>query len=155
MFYACLMQIIKKIPQSLDEKAIAYDRLIFYALKAMTLPENGPIRTSVQFLSHFVMQSRNYAQMTQAVLASGEDILRRAIVCVVCVTPRQQVEKFADIFLAINKKYPAEMAVWLKNISHNTTFPTPLIGDAEKLKFFTQILRYYAKRKWCNCCFLN
>lgn len=136
------MQIIKKIPASLDDKAIAYDRLIFYALKAMTLPENGPIRTSVQFLSHFVMQSRNYAQMTQAILAAGEEILRTAIVCVACVTPRQQVEKFADILFAINKKYPAEMAVWLKNIMHVTNFPTPLVDDAEKSKFFTQIIRY-------------
>ncbi|XP_065354856.1 importin-13 [Calliphora vicina] len=141
MFYACLMQIIKKIPQSLDDKAIRYDRLIFYALKAMTLPENGPIRTSVQFLSHFVMQSRNYAQMTQAVLAAGEEILRTAIVCVACVTPRQQVEKFADIFLAINKKYPAEMSVWLKNIIHVTNFPTPLVDDSEKSKFVTQVIR--------------
>lgn len=99
MFYACLMQIIKKIPQSLHDKAIAYDRLIFYALKAMTLPENGPIRTSVQFLSHFVMQSRNYGQMTQAVLVAGEEILRTAIVCVACVTPRQQ----AIYFLALTR----------------------------------------------------
>uniref|UniRef100_A0A1A9ZQ87 Uncharacterized protein n=1 Tax=Glossina pallidipes TaxID=7398 RepID=A0A1A9ZQ87_GLOPL len=57
--YAHLTRIL-----SLDDKAIAYDRLILYALKAMTLPENGPIRTSIQFLSHFVMQSRNYPQMT-------------------------------------------------------------------------------------------
>lgn len=135
------MQIIKKIPQSLDDKAIAYDRLIFYALKAMTLPENGPIRTSVQFLSHFVMQSRNYPQMTQAVLAAGEEILRTAIVCIACLTPRQQVEKFADIFLAINKKYPAEMAVWLKHIIHVPNFPTTLVDDSEKSRFVTQILR--------------
>ncbi|XP_073817967.1 importin-13-like protein cdm [Musca autumnalis] len=140
-FYSCLMQIIKKIPQSLDDKSIAYDRLIFYALKAMTLPENGPIRFSIQFLSHFVMQSRNYPQMTQAVLAAGEEILRTATVCVACVTPRQQVEKFADIFLSINKKYPAEMAVWLKNIMHAPNFPTPLVDDADKTKFVTQVIR--------------
>lgn len=141
MFYACLMQIIKKIPQALEDKPIAYDRLIFYALKATTLPENGPIRTSVQFLSHFILQSRNFTQMTQSVLTAGEEILRTAIVCVACVTPRPQVEKFADIFLAINKKYPAEMAVWLKNIMHVSNFPTPLINEAEKSKFVTQILR--------------
>lgn len=135
------MQIIKKIPQALDDKAIAYNRLIFYALKAMTLPENGPIRTSVQFLSHFVMQSRNYPQMTQAVLAAGEEILRTAIVCVACVSPRQQVEKFADIFLSINKKYPAEMAVWLKHIMCVSNFPTPLVDDTEKSKFVTQVIR--------------
>uniref|UniRef100_A0A1B0G997 Importin-13 n=1 Tax=Glossina morsitans morsitans TaxID=37546 RepID=A0A1B0G997_GLOMM len=142
MFYACLLQIVKKIPQSLDDKAIAYDRLIFYALKAMTLPENGPIRTSIQFLSHFVMQSRNYPQMTVAVLTAGEEILKTAVVCVACVTPRQQVEKFADIFLSVNKKYPAELAIWLRNIMlQSPNFPTNLVDEAEKSRFITQIIR--------------
>lgn len=141
MFYACLMQIIKKIPQALNDKAIEYNKLIFYALKAMTLPENGPIRTSVQFLSHFIMQSRNYPEMTQAVLAAGEDILRTAILCVGCVTPRQQVDKFADVILAINKKYPSELVSWLKVVLQVQSFPTPLVDDAEKQRFMTQIIR--------------
>ncbi|XP_054731579.1 importin-13 isoform X2 [Anastrepha obliqua] len=141
MFYACLMQIIKKLPQALDDEAIAYDKLIYYALKAMALPENGPIRTSVQFISHFVLQSRNYARMTQAVLNSGEEILRTAVLCVGCITPRQQVEKFADIFMAINKKYPAELVAWLKAVMYLPGFPTQLVDADEKAKFAGLIIR--------------
>ncbi|XP_053959209.1 importin-13 [Anastrepha ludens] len=141
MFYACLMQIIKKLPQALDDETIAYDKLIYYALKAMALPENGPIRTSVQFISHFVLQSRNYARMTQAVLNSGEEILRTAVLCVGCITPRQQVEKFADIFMAINKKYPAELVAWLKAVMYLPGFPTQLVDADEKAKFAGLIIR--------------
>uniref|UniRef100_W8B5B8 Importin-13 n=1 Tax=Ceratitis capitata TaxID=7213 RepID=W8B5B8_CERCA len=141
MFYACLMQIIKKIPLALDNEAIAFDRLIYYALKAMTLPENGPIRTSVQFLSHFVQQSRNFPAMTQAVLNAGEEIIRTAVLCVACVTPRQQVEKFADIFLSINKKYPAELVSWLRSVMQLPNFPSLLVDETEKSKFVSLILR--------------
>ncbi|XP_037947984.1 importin-13 [Teleopsis dalmanni] len=141
MFYACLTQLLKKIPQSLDDKAISYDKLIFYALKAMTLPENGPIRTSVQFISHFVMTSRFFRGMTQTMLNAGEEILRTAVLCVGCITPRQQVDKFADIFLAINKKYPAEMATWLKAVMRVENFPTPIVDETEKSKFVSHVIR--------------
>ncbi|XP_030373790.1 importin-13 [Scaptodrosophila lebanonensis] len=141
MFYASLTQIIKKIPQALDDKTIAYDRIIYYALRAMTLPENGPIRTSIQFVTHFTMQSRNYPVMTEAVLKTGEEIVRTSLLCVGFVTPRQQVDKFADIFLAINKKYPAELAVWLRTVMAAPNFPTQLITDAEKSRYVSLILR--------------
>lgn len=134
------MQIIKKIPIALNDKCIAYDKLIFYALKAMTLPENGPIRTSVQFLSHFILQSRNYPTMTQAVLDAGEDIIRTVVMCVGCVTPRAQVDKFADIFLSVNKKYPSELVAWLKVLTA-PNFPTPLVNDSDKSAFMTQIIK--------------
>ncbi|XP_011208225.2 importin-13 isoform X1 [Bactrocera dorsalis] len=147
VFYACLMQIIKKLPQALDDKAIAFDRLIYYALKAMTLPENGPIRTGVQFLSHFILQSRNYPGMTQAVLNAGEEIIRTAVLCVGCVAPRQQVEKFADIFMAINKKYPAELVAWLKLVIQVPNYPTQLVDEAEKSKFVTLIIREKVNRR--------
>ncbi|XP_054092172.1 importin-13 isoform X2 [Zeugodacus cucurbitae] len=147
VFYACLMQIIKKLPQALDDKAIAFDRLIYYALKAMTLPENGPIRTGVQFLSHFILQSRNYPSMTQAVLNAGEEIIRTAVLCVGCIAPRQQVEKFADIFMATNKKYPAELVAWLKSVMLVPNYPTQLVDEAEKSKFVTLIIREKVNRR--------
>lgn len=106
----------------------------------MTLPENGPIRTSVQFLSHFILQSRNYPTMTQAVLDAGENIIRTVIMCVGCVTPRSQVDKFADVFLAVNKKYPQELVAWMK-VMHTTNFPTPLVNETEKSAFVSQIIR--------------
>ena len=141
MFYSCLMQIIKKLPQSLDDKSISHEKLIFYALKAMTLPENGPIRTSVQFLSHFIMQSRNFESMTKAVLEAGEQIVRTVMLCVGCVTPRQQVDKFADVFMALNKKYTSELVAWLKTVMMVSNFPSHLVDDAEKSRFITQIIR--------------
>lgn len=142
MFFACLTQIIKKVPQVLEDATIPYDRLIYYAQHSMTLPENGPIRNSIQFVSHFVMQSRNHRHMTEIVFANGEHIIHTVMVCVGYLTPRQQVDKFADVFLAFNKKYPAELAVWLKNVMVQPNFPTQLVSEEEKLRFVSQIIKW-------------
>ncbi|EDV91246.1 importin-13 [Drosophila grimshawi] len=147
MFFACLTQIIKKVPQVLEDKTIAYERLIYYAQQSMTLPENGPIRNSIQFVTHFIMQSRNHAHMTDVVLATGEQILQTAMICVGYMTPRQQVDKFADVFLAMNKKYPAEMAVWLRNVMAVPNFPTELISETEKLRYISLIIKVKVNKR--------
>ncbi|EDW13739.1 importin-13 [Drosophila mojavensis] len=147
MFFSCLTQIVKKVPQVLEDKTIAYDRLIYYAQRAMLLPENGPIRASTQFVTQFVMQSRNHAHMTEVMLASGEQIIQTAMICVGYMTPRQQVEKFADVFLSINKKYPAEMAVWLKNVMSVPNFPTELISEAEKQRYVSLIIKIKVNKR--------
>ncbi|XP_034486188.1 importin-13 [Drosophila innubila] len=147
MFFGCLTQIIKKVPQVLEDKSLAYDRLIYYAQHSMTLPENGPIRAGIQFVTHFVMQSRNHLHMAEVVMANGEQIMHTAMVCVGYMTPRQQVEKFADLFLAINKKYPAEMVVWLKNVMSVPNFPTELISDAEKARYVSLIIKVKVNKR--------
>ncbi|XP_016949181.1 importin-13 [Drosophila biarmipes] len=140
-FFGCLSQIVKKIPQVLEDKTLAYDRLVFYAQRGMTLPESGAIRNSIQFLAHFVMQSRNHPHVTEVVLATGEQTLYTAMMCVGYLTPRSQVDKFADILLAMNKKYPAEMAVWMKTLMATPNFPTQLITDADKSRYTALIVK--------------
>ncbi|EDX12495.1 GD20201 [Drosophila simulans] len=136
-----VLLIIKKIPQVLEDKTLAYDRLVFYAQRGMTLPESGAIRNSIQFLTHFVMQSRNHAHVTEVVLATGEQTLYTAMMCVGYLTPRSQVDKFADILLAMNRKYAAEMAVWMKSLMATPNFPTQLITDADKTRYTALIIK--------------
>lgn len=140
-FFGCSSQIVKKIPQTLEDKTIAYDRLVYYAQRCMTLPESGAIRTSIQFMTHFLMQSRNHPHITEVILATGEQTLYTVMTCVGYLTPRSQVDKFADVFLAMNKKYPAEMAIWLKTVMATPNFPTELISDAEKTRYTTLIIK--------------
>lgn len=143
MFYGCMANLIRKIPQCLEPQEIDYDRMIFFALKAMCLPENGPIRKSIFFLTNFILQSRNFPQMIEVMLERGEEILRTCFMCVACITPRPLVEKFADVLLSINKKYPAEMAAWFKNITHNGLDLSNLhVDQMETNRFITQIIRY-------------
>ncbi|XP_055377446.1 importin-13 [Condylostylus longicornis] len=139
-FFSTNTQMIKKSPSIFENENVDLKKLIMYALKAVTLPETGPVKNGIQFISHFIMQSRNFTNMTKTVLESGEEIVRCTILCIGCYTPRALVESFADIFLSINKKYPAELVAWMKLLA-TPNFPTPNVDDAEKFKFMSQIIR--------------
>ncbi|KAH8382844.1 hypothetical protein KR009_005580 [Drosophila setifemur] len=140
-FFGCSSQIVKKIPQTLEDTTVAYDRLVYYAQRCMTLPESGAIRASIQFMTHFIIHSRNHEHITEVILNTGEQTMTTVMTCIGYLTPRSQVDKFADIFLALNKKYPAEMAVWLKTVMATPNFPTALLNDAEKKRYTTLIIK--------------
>lgn len=116
------------------------NKLLSSALATLTMPENGPVKQSTLFLTHFIQQSRNYPPMTQATLDQGERIVSASVMCVSVVSPRQQVELFADIFLAFNKKYPAEFVMWMK-VLQVPEFPTPEINQAHKKAFMDAVIK--------------
>lgn len=109
-------------------------------MAAVTMPENGPVKQSTLFLAHFILQSRNFPPMTQAILELGEQIVSGTIMCVAVISPRQQVELFADIFLSLNKKYPAEFVVWMK-VLQLPEFPTPEISPEVKKVFMDAVIK--------------
>lgn len=104
------------------------------------MPENGPVKQSTLFLTHFILQSRNHPPMTQAILDQGERIVSASCMCVSVVSPRQQVELFADVFLAMNKKYPAEFVMWMK-VLQLPDFPTPEIDQTHKKTFMEAVIK--------------
>lgn len=60
--------------------------------------------------------------------------------CIAVYSQRTHVDTFADIFVALNKKYPAEMIAWLKVLEVNE-FPTNTVTAAEKDRFMKAIIR--------------
>lgn len=111
------------------------------ALRAIELPEMCAVKNGISFLSHFISQSRNYPNMTSTVLERGLDIVQRTINCIGIITPRSQVDIFAEIFIALNKKYPAELVTWMK-ILESDGFPTHAVTEADRLQFMKLIIRY-------------
>lgn len=106
----------------------------------MSLPETGVTKHAVMFLQHFILQSRAIPCTTTAVLNNGEELIQTTLMCIAVYTPRTHVELFADVFLALNKKYPAELVAWLKVLEVNE-FPTATISIMEKRRFMTSIIR--------------
>lgn len=78
--------------------------------------------------------------MTTTVHGKGEEIIRTTLLCIGCVTQRTQVDNFADIFVAMNKKYPAELIVWMK-ILELPQFPSNLVNNQEKESFMKSVIR--------------
>lgn len=111
------------------------------ALRTFVLPEVCAVKHAVVFMSHFILQSRAYDSMKDVVLQKGIDIIRTVLTCIGVLTARTCVDIFADIFIAFNKKYPAELVSWMKMLEM-TAFPTTLVTNAEKEQFMKKIIRY-------------
>lgn len=186
-FYTFNSQIAKKLPQAYSDEnsdckklirfgknacigileaftngifCVSFSRFFFYlltAMKAMTMPEVGPIKNAIAFIVHFTIQSRNYPNMTTAMLEMGEEVVHTTLLCIGGYTLRNHVDLFADIFVAFNKKYPAELVVWLK-LLEVPDFPTSFVSAAEKDIFMKAILRFVCVNMWgdfihCNFVF--
>lgn len=106
----------------------------------MTLPETGPVKKTTMFMASFVKESRNNVHMTNAILEKGEEIIKTILLCVAGFTPRNNIDVFADIFIALNSKYPSEFVVWMK-LLETPNFPTPYIHENDKLNFMRGIIR--------------
>lgn len=109
-------------------------------MNAIRIPEMAAVKNGVAFITHFILQSRGHDRMTAAVLEKGDDIIRNTLNCIGVLTPRTQVDIFGDIFIAFNKKYPAELVVWIK-ILELDSFPTPQVSQQDKEQFMKSIIR--------------
>lgn len=110
------------------------------AIKAITLPETNTAKQAVTFLTHFITQSRQYPIMNNAVLKKGEEIIHATLLCIGIYSLQTHVDVYADIFVAFNKKYPAELIAWMK-VLEVAEFPTTFVTNADKEHFMKQIIR--------------
>ncbi|XP_055544547.1 importin-13 [Wyeomyia smithii] len=145
-FYMFNTRIVKKM--AICYSAVQADciKLIEYAMKSMILPETGPIKKSVGFLSVFIKESRNYPLMMNAVAAQGENLLRNTFLCLGGYTPRAHVDVFADIFLALNYKYPSDFARWIK-VLEKPNFPTFFVSATDKEQFIKKVIKEKVNRR--------
>lgn len=139
-FYLFNTRITKKMPVCYAEVQADCTRLVEYAMKSMMLPETGPIKKSVGFLTMFIKESRNCPLMMNAVVTQGENLLRNTFLCLGGYTPRAHVDVFADIFLALNYKYPSDFSRWIK-VLEKPNFPTFFVSAADKDLFIKKVIK--------------
>ena len=113
----------------------------FTAMKAMVLAEISTVKNALTFLNHFILQSRNFSNLTASVLLKGAEIIKVTLMNIGFRTPRTHIEIYGDIFIAFNKKYPAELVTWMK-ILEVQKFPTQIISANEKEQFAKLIIKY-------------
>lgn len=104
------------------------------------MPETGVSKHTVMFLQHFILQSRSFRRATSAIINNGEKLIQTTLMCIAVYSQRTHVEVFADVFVSLNKKYPAELIAWLKVLEVNE-FPTATISAVEKDRFMKAIIR--------------
>lgn len=92
------------------------------------------------------MNSRNAVNTNQTIMERGQEIIKTTLLCIGVLTPRTQVDVFADVFMSLNKKYLTEMAVWMK-VLEDTDFPVPAMAAADKEQFSKAVLREMSNKR--------
>ncbi|KFB44864.1 AGAP009571-PA-like protein [Anopheles sinensis] len=139
-FYAFNTKIAKKLSICYTHIPLDYLKLMDYATKCMMLPETGPMKKSVSFITMFVKESINNPAMVQVVMMHGENIIRTTFLCIGGTALRTQVEIFADIFLAINCRYPQALIQWMK-VLETPNFPTAFVSATDKEQFMRNVIK--------------
>uniref|UniRef100_A0A182NUZ9 Importin-13 n=1 Tax=Anopheles dirus TaxID=7168 RepID=A0A182NUZ9_9DIPT len=139
-FYAFNTRISKKIPICYSEVQVDCMKLVDYATKCIMLPEMGPMKKSVAFITMFVKESTNHPVMMNVILAQGENIVRSTFLCIGGTALRTQVEIFADIFLALNFRYPTQFIQWMKLLEIQN-FPTAYVSASDKEQFMRKVIK--------------
>lgn len=139
-FYAFNTKIAKKLSICYTHIPLDYLKLMEYATKCMMLPETGPMKKSVSFITMFVKESINNPAMVQVVMMHGENIIRTTFLCIGGTALRTQVEIFADIFLAINCRYPQALIQWMK-VLETPNFPTAFVSATDKEQFMRNVIK--------------
>lgn len=112
----------------------------FAAVRGLRMPEPSTIKHANQFITHFVLQSRQHEPMQLAVLQCGAVLVQTVIECCGLHTPRTHTELYADVFLALSKTYPEQFVVWMK-LLETPDYPSNLITPSEKNVFMKAIVK--------------
>lgn len=104
------------------------------------MSEQTTVKHAVMFVVHYITQSSQNEVTATTVRHCGNSLVRMVMDCIGVLTPRAHVELFADILLALSKKYANEFRVWMKLLDQSD-YPSPLITVTEKQLFVTTIVK--------------
>jgi Importin 13 repeat len=142
-FYSSNVKILKRIQSIYADTQANCAALIYFALLSIRMAETGPIKRAATFLTLFVKVSRNYPCMLNAILADGQHIVTTVLECIngVHLTPRTQVEVFADVLLSLNQKYPSEFVIWMKEAEQAAVSQFSLLTPEERTQFVKMVVK--------------
>ena len=117
------------------------------ACGCLGMPENGPVKNSAQFLSHFIGISREMNQLSAIVNHHGEALFMATIRCIGGESARSFTDYYVDILFALNKKYFDNLRQWLQAMVNMDNFPTANVSKEQKHQFATFVLKERANKR--------
>ena len=146
-FFGIMSQVIKKAPALLATEGVDLVRLFTAACGCLGMPENGPVKNSAQFLSHFIGISREMNQLSAIINHHGEALFLTTIRCIGGESARSFTDYYVDILFALNKKYFDNLRQWLSSMVNMDNFPTPNVSKEQKHQFATFVLKERANKR--------
>ncbi|XP_076054811.1 importin-13-like protein cdm isoform X2 [Oratosquilla oratoria] len=148
---ACLLlltAVLKKTPHLLMQDAEDLTPLFHLGVEALKLPEDSTIKWAGQFLSSFVLLSRDpsCAGLHPIVSHNIETLVRTLMFCI-CNSPRHSLSSFGDVLSATCKMYGDDLARTFKTIQADEPFPSPRVNAQQKEEFAKKILKNRGSKK--------
>ncbi|KAK9881689.1 hypothetical protein WA026_017206 [Henosepilachna vigintioctopunctata] len=145
-FFSLLSQLMKKSPRHIFKNNIDTASLFHCAILTFSLPEIHTLRACSSFLVNFITQSRDLEQ-ADVIQNFGENLVLQLLLTLGTNAPRHCLEYFADILLALNRKYCDNLCRWLNQLLGQENFPSNMIKDTQKQIFIKAVLREKGNRK--------
>jgi len=141
-FYSVHSSIMKKDMKFFETEVIPLRQMLHCATACMAMPEVASVKHAASFISNFIIVSRESQCLVSIANDMGEGIFRQVILCVGGPSSNKGfIDYFADVLLALNKKYFDNLCTFMNGLVKEDGFPTDKITSEQKHRYAQMILK--------------
>lgn len=140
-FLVLLNRTIKSAPYLLFQNGELHIKAIQCALDALSCQETPTVKAATNLFTSYIGAAATGNQGTEMLDLFGQDLITRVLACIGGLSPRSNVDLFADILLAFNRHFITKVAQWLQHSIVKEGFPSQFVTNAQKDNFKKTIIR--------------
>ena len=139
-FLVLLNRTIKSAPYLLFQNGELHVKVIQCALDALSCQETPTVKAATNFFTSYIGTAAGN-QGAEMLDLFGQDLITRLLACIGGLSPRSNVDLFADILLALNRHFISKVAQWLQYSLEKEGFPSQFVTSVQKDNFKKTIIR--------------
>ncbi|XP_012939318.1 importin-13 isoform X2 [Aplysia californica] len=139
-FMCFLAQVMKKFKKIIMNCNCDLTAIFHAAVLSMALPEQATVKASCSFMIEFLNAGPENEVIKSIVTSRGHLLVDRIMRAIGGESQRGIVDFVADVIMALNKNYVAQLSVWLKTILENEGYPSPRASRQDKEQFIKNLL---------------
>ncbi|XP_002157595.2 importin-13 isoform X1 [Hydra vulgaris] len=146
-FAVLITRVIKTVPQLLFDNDERHFKIYQSALSLLCHQETPTIKSTCNFFVSYINISSSYEKPRNLIKSAGFELLKVTLLCIGGISPRHTCDNFADVILALNKKYVTDLAIWFNELFSLPNFPTDLPSKIQKDHFQKAVLREKSNKR--------
>ena len=140
-FLVLLNRTVKSASYLLFQNGELHIKVIQCALDALSCQETPTVKAATNFCTTYIGAAAVGNQGTEMLDLFGQDLTTRLLACIGGLSPRSNVDLFADILLALNRHFISKVAQWLQYSLEKEGFPSQFVTSVQKDNFKKTIIR--------------
>jgi len=140
-FMCFLAQVMKKFKKLIALCTCDLTAIFHAAILSMALPEQATVKASCSFMIEFLNAGHENDVIKTIVDSHGHILVDRIMRAIGGEAQRGIVDFVADVLMALNKFYVAQLAAWLRLMVDREGYPSPRASRGDKDTFVKNLLR--------------